>query len=668
MDSPQFSANTQHPVAGSPPSEAAFPVNFANQIAELESFNKHLYRPNTYLHKWWARRCGSTFRLILKHLVDDPARRGYYRPGGLEGKIILDPMMGGGTTLHEAIRLGANVIGADIDPIPILQARATLSQTPPDRLEKAFGALFEELSARLSPFFETSCPDCGRPVPLMYTLYGQEQVCGCGAAVVVDSIVLRHEPDGSQVVICERCGEVHRVAGNADDHVCIREPLTCAIREKRMKVCPDCGESHRERRDIPFYARFVPIAIVGQCQVHGLFFKAPALSDLDLLRRANSARESLALEPATDFAVVPGPKSVDLIRHGIGSYLDLFSSRQLLYLSSAVELVERLDGLSKLNLGLLVSTSTEFNSMLCGYKGGSRRRPGAIRHTFSLHAFSFPYTALENNPVYPGKPSGSLQGLYHARIRKARQWAAQPRERVVEGGRAQKIVPICGEVDAGQEVPSPAELVEGTKRFLLLQGSSTGLNLEANSVDHVVTDPPYFDNVQYGDLSAFFRVWLKRIFADQAAWDYDLDESAVDPQSKGRGQYEAVLAGIFAECRRVLKPGGRLIFTYHHWSPKGWSALTSALKGAGFKLLERHIIQSENPASVHISNLRALKHDAVLILGSEGRDGRAWPMPIRVDTQISEDFIRGCADALGWMLSADLEWEDINQRWEELLR
>jgi putative DNA methylase len=105
-----------------------FPEQLAEELARQEAFNKHLYRPNTYLHKWWARRCGSTFRTILKQFVSDPERRDYYAPGGLEGKIVLDPMMGGGTTLHEAIRLGANVIGADIDPIPVVQARATLTQ------------------------------------------------------------------------------------------------------------------------------------------------------------------------------------------------------------------------------------------------------------------------------------------------------------------------------------------------------------------------------------------------------------------------------------------------------------------------------------------------------------------------------------------------------------
>lgn len=74
--------------------DESFPEQFADQLSRQEVFNKHLFRPNTYLHKWWARRCGSIFRTILKQFVPDPKRRDYYAPGGLEGKIVLDPMMG----------------------------------------------------------------------------------------------------------------------------------------------------------------------------------------------------------------------------------------------------------------------------------------------------------------------------------------------------------------------------------------------------------------------------------------------------------------------------------------------------------------------------------------------------------------------------------------------
>ena len=66
------------------PIDTHFDENFADEIAQLETYNKHIYRPNTYLHKWWARRCGSTFRYLLKQLVEDERMQTAYlgRKGG----------------------------------------------------------------------------------------------------------------------------------------------------------------------------------------------------------------------------------------------------------------------------------------------------------------------------------------------------------------------------------------------------------------------------------------------------------------------------------------------------------------------------------------------------------------------------------------------------------
>ena len=89
---------------------------------------------------------GSTFRTILKQFAADRECRDYYAPGGLEGITVLDPMMGGGTTLHEAIRLGANVVGADIDPIPVMQARASLTQVELTDLRASFNRFFRRFA------------------------------------------------------------------------------------------------------------------------------------------------------------------------------------------------------------------------------------------------------------------------------------------------------------------------------------------------------------------------------------------------------------------------------------------------------------------------------------------------------------------------------------------
>ena len=170
------------------------------------------------------------------------------------------------------------------------------------------------------------------------------------------------------------------------------------------------------------------------------------------MQDADNLRSSLDFDPIGEFAVKDGPKSGDLLARNIHSYLDTFSSRQLLYLHHAIRLLQELSGAVKLNLGLLVSTSLEFNSLLCGYKGWAVNRPGAIRHVFALHAYSFPYTALENNPINLQKSSGNLQQLFGDRIERGRNWAVAPVERRIGYDGVTQQVKIPGEYDGGVKV------------------------------------------------------------------------------------------------------------------------------------------------------------------------------------------------------------------------
>ena len=647
----------------------------SNQIAQLETYNKHHYRPNSYLHKWWARRCGSTFRLILKQLVADEAQQDYYAPGGLAGKIILDPMMGGGTTLHEAIRLGAHVIGADLEPIPVLQARATLTQVDLRDLEQAYKQFYDELHTAVFPFFRTSCPECGVETAVNYTLYGVRRICNGRPVIVVDSLLLRQENNGSLIQLCPRCHQI--VQGEAECR-CPAESSKLPLLEKGTKLFAGESAEFNDDLTIPFYQRYVPLVIVTRCpQQKKLLFKAPDAADLALLAQADEIRVTLPFDQA-DFAIKPGRKSRQLTPRGIDNYLDLFSSRQLIYLHHAIRLLPQFAPDIRLNLGLLVSTSLEFNAMLCGYKGKNKRRAGAIRHTFSHHAYSFPYTALENNPVYPRKASGTLQKLFHARIRNGRLWAKKPRERTFAPVKSRqlsvnshaKFVEIAGESDSGMEVVSVAEMTpNSSQRFLLLQGSSTQLDLPDDSVDFIVTDPPYFDSVQYSDLAAFFRVWLRHLLPDAAEWRFNTQDSAVDPHRlDSESRYTELMTGIFKECRRVLKvENGRFIFTFHHWNPKGWAALTVALQQAGFALVNRYVVHSENPISVHISGMKALLHDAILVFAPAGQVDVAWQRPSRINQTDSEQFCYDCGTLLGWLLQEDVAETAVLPIWQEAL-
>ncbi len=657
------------------PLDTDFDTEFANQIAQLEAYNKHHYRPNSYLHKWWARRCGSTFRMILKQLVENEAQRDYYAPGGLAGKIILDPMMGGGTTLHEAIRLGAHVIGADLEPIPVLQARATLTPVDLLALERAYKQFYMALRQAVEPYFRTVCPESGLATAVNYTLYGVRRVCNGRSVIVVDSLALRQEMDGSVVRLCPRC---HAILLAAVDCTCPDANDKPPLLEKGAKTFASKPAEFEDDLTVPFYQRYVPLVLVARCPrraaaAQKLFFKAPDAADLALLAQADGLRATLPFALA-DFAIEPGRKSRQLTPRGIHNYLDLFSSRQLIYLHHAIRLLPQFAPEIRLNLGLLVSTSLEFNSMLCGYKGKNKRRAGAIRHTFSHHAYSFPYTALENNPVYPRQASGTLQKLFQARIWNGRLWAQKPRERVI-GNRysvigKQNFVEILGERDCGTEVNAVAEMTPETgQRFLLLQGSSTWLALPDGSVDFIVTDPPYFDSVQYSDLAAFFRVWLRHLLPDGASWTYDTQDSAVDPhQLDSESRYTELMSGIFAECRRVLKGGnGRFIFTFHHWNPKGWAALTVALQRAGFALVNRYVVYSENPISVHISGMKALLHDAVLVFAPVEGVAKVWQRPSQINLTDSERFCYDCGTLLGSMLQEGVAETAVLPLWQAAL-
>jgi len=639
--------------------DESFPEHDANELARLESFNKHLFRPNTYLHKWWARRSGTTFRFILKQLVQETRLRDYYAAGGLEGITILDPMMGGGTTLHEAIRLGANVIGYDLDPVPVLQVRASLSQIPVEEKEQVFRNFLKILEKKLRPYFQTRCLTCSEPAEVQFMLYGVRKLCRCGEALVIDSFLLREEPDGHHKRIEDYYPTMEVKRG--------RERWR--LFEKGNARCKVCDQLPGNSIEPPFAARYVPLVTVGRCQTHGQFFKAVDKHDLDITVKAKKAAARINLPDKASLRVLGGPKSSDLLSKKIEYYSDLFTPRQLLYISAAKALLNNVEVKHRLWLALLVSTSLEFNSGLCGYKGSEQRRPGAIRHVFSHHAYSFPYTSLENNPVFSQKTSGTLRRLFENRIMDAGVWAVAPIERKPAPTGWRKYA-VLGEIDGGLECSSMEQLIGQKRRFILEQRDSSRMPLPDESVDYVVTDPPYFDSVQYSDLSHYFRVWLQWFLPNDANWTFAPLSSAVAETKTNTKKYRAVLTAILQECNRALRrPHGRVIFTFHHWRAEAWIQLTLALKAAGFKLVNSYTVHSENPISVHIRQLKALKHDSILILQPKelGLAKSRFTRGQSISGDDSFSFCRDSARLLGYCLDSEHQDSEIERIWRTAL-
>jgi 16S rRNA G966 N2-methylase RsmD len=124
--------------------------------------------------------------------------------------------------------------------------------------------------------------------------------------------------------------------------------------------------------------------------------------------------------------------------------------------------------------------------------------------------------------------------------------------------------------------------------FLVLNRSANDLPLPDKSIDVVITDPPYGSNVQYAELSAVWNAWYES-FSGLNDYIFKDEEAIVNRKLKISGAktevvYEELLYKIYAECNRVLKDNGYMVFTFNNKNIKVWIAMMKAVARAGFYL------------------------------------------------------------------------------------
>lgn len=156
-------------------------------------------------------------------------------------------------------------------------------------------------------------------------------------------------------------------------------------------------------------------------------------------------------------------------------------------------------------------------------------------------------------------------------------------------------------------------------RFRL--GNALALPYRDGSVDAVITDPPYYDMIEYADASDLFFVWLKRILFDiepdlfgarvrskdglQNKNDEIIVRRVHEPGRvrHDRDFYEASLSKAFTECKRVLRPDGHLVVVFGHSDPDAWKRLLAALHDAGFIVTSSWPSRTET-ASTGVASIR----------------------------------------------------------------
>lgn len=111
---------------------------------------------------------------------------------------------------------------------------------------------------------------------------------------------------------------------------------------------------------------------------------------------------------------------------------------------------------------------------------------------------------------------------------------------------------------------------------------------------------------------------------------------------------------VFAECHRVLKEDGLLVFSYHHSRPDGWSSLAAAVFGAGFTVAEAHPVRAEmSVATPKAQASEPIQLDVLLVCRKRANDSRPAQIPKNAWLEADRIARERCArlEAAGFKLS-----------------
>ena len=520
--------------------EVALPLEDINRESAREKSIRHGH-PST-LHLWWARRPLAACRAVLfAQLVDDPSAHPEAFPTEAEQEAerkrlhgiiselvkwenihderllkearveirkscgenpppILDPFAGGGSIPLEAQRLGLEAHASDLNPVAVLINKA-LIEIPPkwaghppvypgaaesaqswpgatglaedvrlygkwmrDEAEKHIGGLYPKvkISGIDAPVIAwiwartVTCPNpaCAGTMPLVRSFWlGKKK----GRERYVVPI-----PDGKRVRF-----EIHGPAGVPRKGTVGRTGAVCLLCGTPVPLTYIRAEGKAGRMS----AQLMAIAAKGKRQ---RYYLSP-----------NEEHEEAANIPrpdeVPDSEIPYNPRYLTAPNYGMRTWADLFTNRQLTTLSTFSALIREArdhmlsDGAQpsyadavSLYLAFALSKIADNSSTLCVWMYMPSKEGTA--HTFARAALPMVWDYAEGNPFQAGPCDYS--------------------ESCIWIGRALDELPRVN-IEAGSARKADAAKIDYDKLL-------------------VATDPPYYDNVPYADLSDFFYVWLRQ--------------------------------------------------------------------------------------------------------------------------------------------------------------
>lgn len=563
---------------------------------------------------------------------------------------VLDPTAGGGSIPFESVRLGLATFANDLNPVAVVAMQATVEypvrfgQAVRDEFIRLAAIWRKRLGEELSPLYPQSRAPAEEDITY---LWARTITCPYCDGLIPLSPNWRLASDGTGIRIMPKKGKGPGSQGRRCEFEITKPPAepspgTVADGDATCPF-PDCGrvvdgdEVKRQAQAgglgeqlyaVVFRRRIEKKTKSGKRRVaweRG--YRAPRLGHDDSREVASRLAEKLpeweALDIVPSEKIPVGHKTDEPQRYGMQTWRDLFSPRQLLCHGTSVAIYremldqERTTGkMTELQraafvyLALALDTMLNYGNRACRWDSTT----GRVRSIFDRHDFAFIWSYGEMAPV-------AAELGYDWTIEKT----AKCIEELVE-----LVSPDATRAPQGDFLKAAKPKPEAAPPTVSVSCKSAD-NLDhipASSVEVVVMDPPYYDNVMYAELSDFFYVWLKRtaghvipeLFRLQLT---DKENEAVANPAKFRGQkgakalagrdYQERMAAIFAECRRILKPDGIMTLMFTHKATGAWDALTRGLIEAGFIVTASWPINTEAEGSLHIKDKAAANSTIFLV-------------------------------------------------------
>lgn len=571
--------------------------------------------------------------------------------------VILDPTAGGGSIPFESIRLGCDTLANDINPVAVFVQKATYEWPSKygsdllDEFERLTREFVRKREERVSQFFpQEPSEDC---VATNY-LWARTVRCPYCAGKVPLSPNWKLSVDGKGVRVVPHLGGGAGDSGRHCSFEIVANPRehSDATVKSGSAICPysDCGRVI-DGADIKSQARAGEMgdqlfAIAFKRKLPAEYTKTGKLKKAKWergYRAPSAADDNSEFIETTLLDLMPEWEALDLVPsedipygyetnvrwplhlYGISKWSQFFAPRQLLCHGINVQIFRELlknespftGEMPPVTRAALAYVALSMEKIVNRNSRGSTWifQREVVAQFFQRHDYSLKWSYAEMSPLV-----AEFGG----------DWAFEQVAKCVKELIALLVErPPSGFSDA--PLLSHSSIRDNSLSCGLTVSCGPGDSLghvRDDSVDAIVLDPPYYNNVMYAELSDFFYVWLKRtagmIFPELFSTPLtDKENEAVANPARHQGNkaakllagidYQRKMAEIFAECRRVLKSDGVMTLMFTHKATGAWDALTKGLIDAGFAITASWPINTEAEGSLHIKDKSAANSTIFLV-------------------------------------------------------